>query len=72
MQRGGITFAQKILRAQEAGALAVIIVQTFDVWPYTMTDSTGEGLSIKIPAFMLSMKQGQGYVDEMLLYATLS
>jgi hypothetical protein len=60
MQRGVCTFAQKILRAQEAGAVAVIIIQTVDIWPYTMTDSSGEGSKLQIPAFMLSIKHGQG------------
>lgn len=60
MERGACTFAQKVLRAQAAGAAAVIIVQTMDVWPYTMTDSKGESRAMTIPAFMLSTKQGKG------------
>ncbi|GMF23252.1 unnamed protein product [Phytophthora lilii] len=60
-QRGGCTFARKVLRAQAAGAAAVIIIQTVDIWPYTMTDSTGESKDVTIPAFMMSMKHGQGY-----------
>jgi hypothetical protein len=64
MERGTCTFAQKILRAQASGAIGVIIVQTFDVWPYTMTDSKGESASITIPAFMLSMKQGKRSVAD--------
>ncbi|TMW66075.1 hypothetical protein Poli38472_003840 [Pythium oligandrum] len=63
MERGTCTFAQKVLRAQSAGAAAVIIIQTFDVWPYTMTDSKGESSVITIPAFMLSMKQGQRFLE---------
>lgn len=62
MQRGGCTFAQKVLRAQGAGAVAVIIIQTMDIWPYTMTDSSGESRVITIPAFMMSTKHGTGYV----------
>lgn len=67
MERGACTFAQKVLRAQAAGAAAVVIVQTMDVWPYTMTDSKGESKAITIPAFMLSTKQGKGYVAPVLL-----
>ncbi|ETM46697.1 hypothetical protein L914_08457 [Phytophthora nicotianae] len=60
MARGGCTFAQKVLRAQAAGAAGVIIIQTVDVWPYTMTDSTGESKDVTIPAFMMSAKVGKG------------
>ncbi|RLN71008.1 hypothetical protein BBJ28_00002487 [Nothophytophthora sp. Chile5] len=63
MKRGGCTFARKVLRAQAAGAAAVIIVQTMDVWPYTMTDSTGESKDVAIPAFMMSAKHGKGFVE---------
>ncbi|KAF1315116.1 Zinc finger family protein, partial [Globisporangium splendens] len=63
MERGVCTFAQKVLHAQAAGAVAVIIIQTVDVWPYTMTDSKGESAMITIPAFMLSAKQGHGFVE---------
>lgn len=62
MERGVCTFAQKVLRAQAAGAAAVVIVQTVDVWPYTMTDSKGESKAVAIPAFMLSTKHGKGWV----------
>ncbi|DAZ93419.1 TPA: hypothetical protein N0F65_000070 [Lagenidium giganteum] len=63
LDRGAVTFAQKVIRAQKAGAVAVIIIQNVDVWPYTMTDSKGESAGLTIPAFMMSMKQGQGFVD---------
>ncbi|KUG01539.1 E3 ubiquitin-protein ligase RING1 [Phytophthora nicotianae] len=63
MARGGCTFAQKVLRAQAAGAAGVIIIQTVDVWPYTMTDSTGESKDVTIPAFMMSAKVGKGFVE---------
>ncbi|KAF4033677.1 Ring finger domain [Phytophthora infestans] len=63
MARGGCTFAQKVLRAQAAGAAGVIIIQTVDVWPYTMTDSSGESKNVTIPAFMMSAKVGKGFVE---------
>ena len=63
LQRGGCTFAQKVLRAQGAGAVGVVIIQTVDVWPYTMTDSNGESKGATIPAFMISGKQGAGYEE---------
>ncbi|KAG7383668.1 hypothetical protein PHYPSEUDO_003472 [Phytophthora pseudosyringae] len=63
MVRGGCTFAGKVLRAQAAGAAGVIIIQTVDVWPYTMTDSSGESKDVTIPAFMMSAKVGKGFVE---------
>ncbi|KAL4176823.1 hypothetical protein KRP22_001763 [Phytophthora ramorum] len=63
MARGGCTFARKVLRAQAAGAAGVIIIQTVDVWPYTMTDSTGDSKHVTIPAFMMSAKHGKGFVE---------
>ncbi|CAI5709437.1 unnamed protein product [Hyaloperonospora brassicae] len=63
MSRGGCPFARKVLRAQAAEAAGVIIIQTVDVWPYTMTDSTGESENVKIPAFMISSKHGKGFVE---------
>ncbi|KAE9004234.1 hypothetical protein PR002_g17119 [Phytophthora rubi] len=63
MARGGCTFARKVLRAQNAGAAGVIIIQTADVWPYTMMDSTGESNGVTIPAFMMSAKVGNGFVE---------
>ncbi|KAI9905222.1 hypothetical protein PsorP6_013720 [Peronosclerospora sorghi] len=46
MTRGGCTFAGKVLRAQAVGDAGVIIIQTVDVWPYTMTDFTSESKDI--------------------------
>ncbi|CAH0480549.1 unnamed protein product [Peronospora belbahrii] len=63
MARGGCTFARKVLNAQAEGAVGVIIIQTVDVWPYTMTDSTGESKDVKIPAFMMSLKHGKGFIE---------
>uniref|UniRef100_M4BZT7 RING-type E3 ubiquitin transferase n=1 Tax=Hyaloperonospora arabidopsidis (strain Emoy2) TaxID=559515 RepID=M4BZT7_HYAAE len=63
MSRGGCTFARKVLRAQAEHVTGVIIIQTVDVWPYTMTDSTGESKNVKIPAFMMSSKHGKGFVE---------
>lgn len=70
MERGLCTFAQKVIRAQSVGAVGVIIIQTFDVWPYTMTDSRGESQDITIPAYMLNMKQGKQYVIILSLVAS--
>jgi len=62
MERGdGITFVQKALMAQEAGALAVVIGNhTHTPWPYVMKDSKGEATSLKIPVVMV--KQTDGHI----------
>ena len=61
LQRGRTTFAQKYLLAQRLQAAALIVAQTLDVWPFVMTDSTGEleaaaGAAAKaeVPCFMIS------------------
>lgn len=62
VDRGVCTFASKGLRAQAAGALAVVVVQTFDVWPYMMEDTRGEakaGDGLRIPMCMVSQADGE-------------
>lgn len=39
-QRGVISFAEKARRAQQRGARFLVVGQSTDEWPYTMTDST--------------------------------
>lgn len=62
MERGdGITFVQKALMAQEAGAVAVVIGNhTPEPWPYVMKDAKGESASLTIPVVMV--KQSDGHV----------
>ena len=59
MDRGVVSFANKIQRAEAAGAVAVIICQNCDVWPYTMTDSKNEAKDLKIPAIMIRKEHGK-------------
>lgn len=65
MQRGsGLTFVQKAVMAQDAGAVAVIIGNnTSFPWPYVMKDSKGEskkpGRSLSIPVAMIKEEDGQ-------------
>lgn len=62
MDRGVCTFASKALRANAAGAAAAVIVQTHDVWPYVMEDSSGEakaGGGLDIPVCMVSKEKGE-------------
>ena len=39
LRRGVVSFVSKALRAQEAGAAAVIIMQTYEMWPFVMTNA---------------------------------
>lgn len=50
MERGKVTFADKIRRAQEAGAIAVIVANNVDGEPFLMS---GEG-KFNIPAVMIA------------------
>jgi hypothetical protein len=59
--RGVISFAAKALRLQAAGAAAVVIVQPAgSAWPYTMTDSKGEGAAggLAVPVVMVRPEDG--------------
>ena len=62
MERGdGVTFVQKALMAQAAGAVAVVIGNNIpEPWPYVMKDSKGESSSLTIPVVMV--KQSDGHV----------
>jgi len=57
-ERGGCTFSAKALNCQRAGAAAVIVAQTVNVWPYEMTDSTGQGDEVRIPTVMVKREHG--------------
>jgi len=53
VSRGKVDFATKARRAQAAGAVALLVGQTADVWPYTMTDSKTNGEGVDIPVMMV-------------------
>jgi len=57
MRRGGIAFSAKVICGQRAAAVGVIVSQTGDVWPFTMTDSTGD-LDVQIPSVMVAAAAG--------------
>jgi hypothetical protein len=59
MWRGGCSFIEKVRRAQTAGALACVVVQTAAVWPFTMSDSKLQGGDIEIPSLMLKSEDGE-------------
>lgn len=60
MERGSCSFVAKALRAQAANAVAVVVVQTFDVWPFTMRDKAGEAAGrLGVPVVMVAQPAGQ-------------
>ncbi|GAB5356748.1 hypothetical protein AAMO2058_000315600 [Amorphochlora amoebiformis] len=59
-RRGKVSFADKVKRAQKAGAIAVIVIQSKEGgWPYTMTDSTDTTKGVSIPILMISYADGE-------------
>ena len=59
LKRGKVPFSIKAKNAEQTGALAVIVMQTFDMWPFVMTDSSSENASITIPTLMISSQDGE-------------
>lgn len=55
VDRGGVTFQEKLTRGEKAGAIAVIVAQNRAEPPFTMG---GEG-KVAIPAIMISQEMGQ-------------
>lgn len=62
VERGRCPFAAKAARCAAAGAAAVVVVQTADTFPYTMTDSEGaatrEGEDLRTPTVMVNRADG--------------
>lgn len=68
LERGKVTFAQKALVAEAAGALALVVAQNAPVWPFLMTDNACELSSpgsLRIPVVMIS--QADATVVESLI-----
>lgn len=66
MERGEITFVDKALMAQAAGAVGVIVGNnTPEPWPYIMRDSKGEAVKrgLKIPVVMVKCSHGETIVE---------
>lgn len=59
INRGSCTFKRKVLNAQNAGALGVLIVRQDDDDPFTMGNDTSITASITIPAQMTVFSVGQ-------------
>ncbi len=60
IERGTCTFGTKVLRAQQAGALAAIVINNADGPLVQMTrTSSADGSSVSIPSGMISLADGQ-------------
>ena len=57
IKRGKVSFAAKALLAQRSGAVALIVTQTYDVWPFVPKDSVGEIAENQLTIPILSMSK---------------
>lgn len=62
VRRGECSFEEKVMRAQNAGAIAVIVVNNIGGNPISMG---GSNPNINIPAIMISMNDGNPMIDEL-------
>lgn len=60
--RGGCDFSDKILRAQDAGAIAVVVYNNVLGEPIAML---GDGTGIDIPAVMITQTDGEQWLEEL-------
>eukprot|EP00455_Lapot_gusevi_P040622 TRINITY_DN4612_c0_g1_i2.p1 TRINITY_DN4612_c0_g1~~TRINITY_DN4612_c0_g1_i2.p1 ORF type:complete len:386 (-),score=45.48 TRINITY_DN4612_c0_g1_i2:130-1287(-) len=59
-RRGKITFAEKVRRAQAAGAAGVLVIQNLDTWPYIMADLSNASHDLRLPCvFMIPKAEGE-------------
>ena len=60
VKRGKVSFANKAIVAQQSGAVACVVINTTDIWPFAMTDSTNEleHDTLTIPILMISQSDG--------------
>ena len=59
LQRGGVSFARKGAAVEGVGGGACIVVQAESgVWPFTPSDSAGEGAALHIPVLCCSAADG--------------
>jgi hypothetical protein len=61
MKRGKVSFVRKAIEAQSKGAIALVVRQDTEKWPFVMTDSANEQASLGqvcIPIMMISTDDG--------------
>lgn len=64
IERGGCEFGLKVLNAEEAGAVAVIVINNVAGAAITMAPGDSGG-SVTIPSFMISQADGAGILNEL-------
>ncbi|PHR72493.1 MAG: hypothetical protein COA67_04410 [Lutibacter sp.] len=64
IQRGGCEFGVKVLNAENAGAVAVIVINNVADAPIVMGPGA-VGASVTIPSFMISQADGAGILTEL-------
>ena len=67
LRRGDCTFIIKAKNAQDAGAIAVIIVNNDAANPNQLVNMSGDDASINIPVIFVSYSVGEAIIAEMLL-----
>ena len=67
IRRGVCTFVEKVKFAQDAGAVAVIIVNNDTVNPNQLVNMSGADATITIPAIFVSYNVGEAIIAEMSL-----
>jgi extracellular elastinolytic metalloproteinase len=65
LRRGTCPFAQKVLNAQAAGAIAVIVVNNDTANPDQLVNMSGADASITIPAIFVSYNVGEALIAQM-------
>ena len=72
LKRGKVSFVQKAFAAMASGAAALVICQTYDIWPFVMTDTANEisKSNLNIPVIMIS--QSDSIIVEKIISSSLA
>ena len=61
MERGGVSFVDKVRWAEAAGAVGCIVIQSpTGVWPFSMSDTQQVGNDVTLPSLMMRHLDGVG------------
>ncbi len=71
IDRGSCSFVEKVLGAQEGGAVGVIVINNVDGPPLAMGGSDAPGYAITIPSVMISKADGAILKAQLLAGATI-
>jgi len=65
--RGVCGFVEKAIRAQAAGAIAVVVINTEDTHLHTMADSEGKGGGLTVPSVVVASSMAKFFEDGALV-----